>query len=154
MAQIINLEEVHAPVDRLSWFQARVIKHNEFMRDRWDEWWYPNADYQDLCWRMFDKYWYCEGNGIVNTVLTVQKEQEMIDKLKNCEKSKYTNWRFITLTSKEEWSEELAKVKIGKYRQSHFKNYKYIWVEEHGTESEKYHQHVYRDWETDRKSVV
>lgn len=136
-------EEFIAPVDQLCWYQQRIIKHNEFMRKRWNEWWYPNADFQDLCWRMFDKYWYEEGTGIVNTVLTVQKEQEILDKLKKCEKTKYTNWWFITLTSKEDWSEELAKCKIDKYRQSHFKNYKnIIWVEEHGTESEKYHQHI------------
>lgn len=140
--EIIINEEVRAPVDALAWFQQRVIKHNEYMREKWDEWWYPNCDAQDLCWRMFDKYWYETGTGIVNTVLTVQKEQEMMDKLSNLQKTKYTNWWFITLTSKEGWSEELAKCKIDKYRQSHFKNYKYIWVEEHGTESEKYHQHI------------
>lgn len=60
-------------------------------------------------------------------------------------KVKNTTWWFVTLTSKPDWTEIEAKEKIDKYRQSHFKKFPYMWVEEHGTESEKYHQHVLVD---------
>lgn len=49
---------------------------------------------------------------------------------------------WITLTSDPEKSEEQNKKDIDKFRNSKFKNFKYVWVEEHGTQSERYHQHI------------
>lgn len=142
--KVIEIEDEPfvAPTDDLNWFNQRYIKYNDFFASRYNDHYYHGCDQNEICDKVLQKYWYDEGSGVVNMVQRVHKEFVFYENLKSCKKSKYTNWWFITLTSKPEWTENEAKAKIDKYRSSHFKKFKYIWVEEHGTENEKYHQHI------------
>lgn len=135
-------QEFIAPIDELNWFNQRYIKYNEYMRNIYNDNYYEGCDVNDICYRIMQKHWYDEGSEVVPMVIRVQKEFEIYDKLSKAKKERFTNWWFITLTSKPEWTEIEAKAKIDKYREARFKTYKYIYVEEHGTESEKYHQHI------------
>lgn len=113
------------------------------VREEYNERYYPEIDQNWLVHDITERFMYDEN--VQSAVFGFAKYYNLICSVNNKSKTKYTTWWFITLTSKEEWSEEESKEKIDKYRESHFKKYKYIWVEEHGTESEKYHQHVLVD---------
>lgn len=137
-----------APLDGLHWFNQRYLHHNPFFREKYNDLWYEDCNANEICDKILDKHWFDKGSGVVEMILATQKDFERKEKmekaLKKVENAEYSNWWLITLTSKPEWSEEQAKIKIDKYREAHFHSYinKYVWVEEHGTESEKYHQHI------------
>lgn len=111
-------------------------KESQTLRELYDERFYEGIDQNWLIENIIDNN--RSDETIQAAIIGCAK---MISKLKP-QKNKYTNWWFITLTSKEEWSEIDAKAKIDKYRESHFKKYKYMWVEEHGEDNGKYHQHI------------
>lgn len=137
----IEDEEVNAPQDELSDWYKYCLKYSPFFLEKYNEHYYNGCNQDQTVQKLFDKYWYTT-NETVSMVLNAQRMLELKDKLSRYKKEKFTNWWFITLTAKPDWTETEAKAKIDKYRQARFKNYKHIWVEEHGTESEKYHQHI------------
>lgn len=142
MIQIILDTVFNAPIEELDEFQQLLLIENEFMRNKYNEHYYTGCNPKEICYNVFDRYWYTEGNNIVNTVMKVNIIM-LKKKSKVITSSQITdNLFFITLTSKEEWTEIEAKAKIDKYRTSHFKKYKYIYTEEHGTDNSKYHQHI------------
>lgn len=58
-------------------------------------------------------------------------------------KSDKRTFYLVTFTSDPGKSEDDNRLDITRYRQSHFKKYKHVWVEEkESAESQKYHQHV------------
>lgn len=141
MIQIISDNVFNAPIEQLNEFQQLLLIENEFMREKYNEYYYTGCDPIEICYKVFNRYWYTPGNNIVNTVLKVN-EKMLKKKTKIISQENIDNLFFITLTSKEEWTEKEAKAKIDKYRTSHFKKYKYIYTEEHGTDNNKYHQHI------------
>lgn len=141
LTEIDNIDFI-APQDKLSDWYKYCLKYSQYFTDKYNDYYYIGCDQDKLVQKLFDKYWYSEGSDTVSMVMNAQQMMEIKDKIVNSKKVKFTNWWFITLTSKPEWTESEAKAKIDKYRQARFKDYKYIWVEEHGTESEKYHQHI------------
>lgn len=126
-----------------------------------NQWWYDNVDFvRSYC----DKH-HIECTDLNDTVEEATEELHLIDvqfwidcvvrmtyqipgmlpgrrRPKVVLQQNVSNWWLITLTSKAEWNEAEAKERIDRYRESHFKKYKYVWVEEHGTESDRYHQHI------------
>lgn len=59
------------------------------------------------------------------------------------EKSDKRTFYFVTFTSDPDKSEDENRLNITRYRQSHFKKYKYMYTEEkQSADSEKYHQHI------------
>lgn len=70
----------------------------------------------------------------------ITKKVKCADALKKADKRKF--W-LITFTSDPKKSEDQNRLDITRYRQSHFKNYKYIYSEEkESADSKKYHQHI------------
>lgn len=119
-------------------------KNSIRIREIYDERYYDGIDQNFLMEVILENFMHDEN--VRSAVIGFAKTYSYLKSMVDSSKSKYTSWWFITLTSKPEWSEELAKVKLDRYRESHFKLYKnMIWVEEHGTESEKYHQHILVD---------
>lgn len=120
--------------------QNRYYYNNsQALREIYDERYYDGIDQNWLVYDITERH--MSNENIRSAIFGFAKYYNILCCIDN-KTTKYTNWWFITLTSKEEWGEELAKVKIDKYREAHFKLYKYIWVEEHGTDSDKYHQHI------------
>jgi len=142
MVQVIDDVKYQAPVEELDELQQLLLKHNEYMNDKYNDHYYNGCNPVELCYTVFNKYWYSDGTNIVNTVMRVN-EIMLRRKSKPSKTQENDSFLFlITLTSKEEWTEVQAKTKIDKYRESHFKKYKYVYVEEHGTDNGKYHQHI------------
>lgn len=137
----IDDSEFVAPQNELEDWYKYCLQYSPYFTQKYNEHWYNGVDQNELVQRLFDKYWYSTSE-TVGMVLNAQSKMEIKYKLHNTKKEKFTNWWFITLTSKPEWTETEAKMKIDKYREARFKAYKYIWVEEHGTDSNKYHQHI------------
>jgi len=140
--KIIDTSDFVAPQDNLEDWYKCCSKYSQFFTEKYNKYYYDGVNQNLLVQKLFDKYWYTPGSETVTMVLNAQNLMSIKEKLYNCKKVKFTNWWFITLTSKPDWTEIEAKAKIDKYRQARFKDYKYIWVEEHGTNSEKYHQHI------------
>lgn len=139
--KIIDESEDVAPVNVLNPYFSYLVEHNLFLREKYYEWYHPQCDPNKLFDTLLTKYFYSE-HSISDTVIQYAKMDLMnIKKLNAAMKSSRKFW-FITLTSKEEWQEFESKQKIDKYRESHFRLYKYCWTEEHGTEGGKYHQHI------------
>lgn len=141
MVFIVSEPENVVNVDELSACNSYYYKHCQLIRDLYNERFYDGCNQNLIVDQITESYMYDET--VQSAVIGLAKVLTRLSFLKDTKKeNKYTNYWFITLTSKDEWNETDAKQKIDKFRESHFKKYKYIYCEEHGTNSEKYHQHV------------
>lgn len=126
--------------DQLLAHNAYYYRNSIFIREKYDERYYDNIDQNFLMDCILEEN--MSNESVQSVIFGFAKTYSYIKSIVDSRKTKFTDWWFITLTSKEEWSESEAKEKIDKYRESHFKKYKYVWVEEHGDVNEKYHQHI------------
>lgn len=128
-------------VDQLMYHNAYYYRNSQYVREKYNERYYDEIDQNFLMDCIIEENM---SNECVQSVLFgFAKTYSYIKRcIVDTQRPGHSDWWFITLTSKEDWSEKEAKEKIDKYRESHFKKYKYIWVEEHGEENEKYHQHI------------
>lgn len=135
---IYEIKEVSEEVrtDELRSDNFYYYKESQTLRELYDDRYYEGIDQNWLIENIIDNN--RSDETIQAAIIGCAKMMAKIQPQKN----KYSDLWLITLTSKDEWDEIEAKAKIDKYRESHFKKYKYIWVEEHGGESGKYHQHI------------
>lgn len=143
----IDMEEaeigvVVAPIDKLYDLYQKYYKHNEFIREKWNIWYNKKSENHNKEFEeMIDHYFFLD-KSIPDTVLEITMRDMKREKVRKVMKRNFGKRWFITLTSKPEWTEKESKERIDKYRQNHFKKYKYIWTEEHGGENGGYHQHI------------
>lgn len=138
---IKDVQPIEVSIDELLPHHRYYYTHSTVVRELYDERYYDGADQNYMIDNIVEKHMYDEN--VQSAVIGFAKFYNLITS--SNKKVKNTTWWFVTLTSKPDWTEIEAKEKIDKYRQSHFKKFPYMWVEEHGTESEKYHQHVLVD---------
>lgn len=133
IASVVNTDQLYPQ-------NAYYYRNSIFIREKYDDRYYEEIDQNFLMECILDEN--MSNECVQSVVIGFAKTYTYLRCVVDSKKQKMTDWWFITLTSKEEWSEDESKEKIDKYRDSHFKKYKYIWVEEHGEENEKYHQHI------------
>lgn len=139
---IYEVKEIKEEVstDLLTADHLYYYKNCQLVRELYDDRYYEGCNQNQMLYDIVDKHMY--DSTVQSAVFGYAKTYAYIKNIIDSKKTKYTKFWLITLTSKPEWDEIEAKAKIDKYRETHFKKYRYVFCEEHGTESEKYHQHI------------